>query len=72
MREKSEDMPPAIRLTTLGSFGLEFGGRPVDIGRTKNRAVFAYLCMNAGRIFTREYLADFFWAKVKRKRADIH
>jgi hypothetical protein len=45
----------------LGPFGIAVSGRPLRIPRAKEKALIAFLAVNAGRPFQREFLATLLW-----------
>jgi hypothetical protein len=58
-----------IHIQTLGSFRVEETGRIIGIPRTKEKALLAFLAVNAGRAFRRDYLASFLWPHSSHEKA---
>lgn len=54
---------------TIGSFSVTQTGRKIPVGRAKVRALLAFLSVNKGRTYHREYLADLLWPDSDIKRA---
>ncbi len=62
------------RVRLLGDFRAERGGQVVTRFRSRTAtALFAYLCLHPGRLFSREELADRFWpdAEVEAGRSSL-
>lgn len=51
-----------LQLRILGGFAADSGGQPVEIAGRKNRALLAYLALQAGRMQTREKLVGLLWS----------
>jgi hypothetical protein len=56
-------------LKTLGSFGFSESGRTISIPRAKEKALIAFLSINAGHSFQRDYLANLLWPKASTLKA---
>jgi DNA-binding SARP family transcriptional activator len=57
---------PRLTLQLLGLFQLASKGVSVDLAYEKGRALLAFLAMQAGRSFTRAYLAELLWPNLER------
>ena len=64
-RTLSDDL--SFRL--LGSLEVTRGGRPLEIGGQKQRAVLAILALNAGRVVSTDRLVDLLWGEQPPKTA---
>jgi DNA-binding SARP family transcriptional activator len=53
----------------LGSFEVARGGRPVELGGQKQRAVLAILALDAGRVVSTDRLVDLLWGEQPPKTA---
>jgi hypothetical protein len=51
-----------IRIRTLGDLGIWVGPKSVHIPSRRALGILVYLADQAGRTFTRDHLADLFWA----------
>jgi tetratricopeptide (TPR) repeat protein len=58
-----------LTLRTLGTFEMLRHGRQVPLSRTKHKALVAYLCLNKGKAFQRDHLADFLWERSAEDKA---
>ena len=58
-----------VVLNTLGPLQVLDSGRPINISNVKSRALLAFLSVNKGHVFTREYLADFLWPDSSQEKA---
>lgn len=52
-----------LRVETLGPLRAYAGGRELDLGPPKQRAVFAVLALNAGSLVSRDDLVDHLWGE---------
>jgi tetratricopeptide (TPR) repeat protein len=58
-----------LNIQALGTFKVEQTGRIIKIPRAKERALIAFLAVNAGRTFRREYIAQFLWPRATQDKA---
>jgi predicted ATPase/DNA-binding SARP family transcriptional activator len=58
-----------IRIRTLGDLGIWVGPKSVHIPSRRALGILVYLADQAGRTFTRDHLADLFWADKAQERA---
>lgn len=56
-------------ITTLGHLKVTMAGRSIALTRVRDRAMLAFLSVNKGRSFRRDYLADMFWPKAEMFKA---
>jgi DNA-binding SARP family transcriptional activator/class 3 adenylate cyclase len=66
-REQAPGDDLSIRL--LGSLDVDRGGRPLEIGGQKQRAVLVILALNAGRVVSTDRLIDLLWGEQPPKTA---
>jgi DNA-binding SARP family transcriptional activator len=52
---------PALRVGLLGTFSCSAGGRPVDLGGPRQRAVLVLLVLARGEVVPRERIAEALW-----------
>src|SRR5215213_1566557 len=60
-----------MRVTLLGAVAAAAGGRELTLGGLKQRAVFALLALNAGRVVPLDRLVDELWADEPPSRATL-
>lgn len=60
---------PRLTLQLLGLFRLASRGVGVDLAYEKGRALLAFLALQAGRSYTRDYLAQLLWPALERTTA---
>src|SRR5215213_7469298 len=60
-----------MRVTLLGPVAAAAGGRELTLGGLKQRAVFALLALNAGRVVPLDRLVDELWADEPPSRATL-
>lgn len=59
-----------LRINLLGNVQLYLGGKRLNgFATKKSKALFAYLVLGKGRLFSRELLADTFWGDLPEARA---
>ena len=51
-----------LRMTVLGEVGASFGGRPLELGGPRQRAVLALLVVARCAVVTRDRLVEDVWA----------
>jgi len=71
VKEEQRARTPADDLSfrLLGSFEVARGGRPVQLGGQKQRAVLAILALDAGRVVSTDRLVDLLWGEQPPKTA---
>lgn len=71
VQEERRARTPADDLSfrLLGSFEVARGGRPVQLGGQKQRAVLAILALDAGRVVSTDRLIDLLWGEQPPKTA---
>ena len=52
-----------LRVSVLGALAVEVGGRPVELGSRKQRALVALLALNTGRVLSVDRLLDELWGE---------
>src|SRR3954468_15703151 len=60
-----------MRVALLGPVSAEFGGTELGLGGLKQRAVFALLALNAGRVVSLDRLVDELWPEEPPSRATL-
>src|SRR6476661_5912964 len=60
-----------MRVTLLGPVAAVAGGKDLALGGLKQRAVFALLALNAGRVVPLDRLVDELWADEPPSRATL-
>ncbi|MGI5456908.1 BTAD domain-containing putative transcriptional regulator [Streptomyces sp. CA-249302] len=60
-----------LRIRVLGSLGAEVGGRPVELGAPRQRAVLALLLAAGGRVVSVDRMIDELWRGVPPAKATV-
>ena len=61
--EGAESAPPPLEVRLLGPVELTSGGRPVPLGRPKQRALVALLALSPNRVVSSDRLIDALWGE---------
>ena len=62
---------PNVEIKLLGSVELSVEGRPLGLGRRKQRAMLALLALNANRVVSTDSLIDALWGESPPPTASV-